>query len=301
MKDSTLTPVFPFNTNTPKGHQTVSAKLKNAQVKKRRWYQQPELYVPWATLVAVVVGGVLRYWLIDRPAIEAQEESGRLTKELVAESKLNQSLIDKRLGEADANTASLRANLDQIRAQVRLSDATVDQIKDPTRKAADQLELERARLDRMKAIDELVDSLVPNLQIKQDVGGWRQHSMTIEFRITNAGTRALRVLPPDINIKTYAAPGNETNAKLPTSAQLSASICTPGFISPGESIRCNATLRSEIDLVDVGYIDYHATFEGITDLPAASETAKRMYVAYKPTYIQNRMKKSITFNGQWWR
>lgn len=261
------------------------------------WYHRYDKLVQWGTFIALVIGAGLHYFLVDRPAVQAQEDSRRLTQQLIEESKKSQQLLEKRLVEVQANTDALRANIDQVEAQVSLSKATVDQIQDPIRKANDSMQLERQRLDRVKAIDELVDTLTPNLQVKLTPQlNWLERVVYFGFGLTNAGTRAIRLAEPKVSVTLNPPANAQQTAALPSSSQLKLEVCAAGFISPGETINCGMTLRSDVPLTGTNSISCRANFFARTDLPPYSETSKTLRVAYKEQYLETRMTKSVSYD-----
>jgi hypothetical protein len=273
----------------------------NHRPKKAPWYERYDKIVQWVTLLSVTAGAVGHYLLVDRPAVSVQEDSRRLVLQSIEESKRNQQLIEKRLLEAQANTEALRANIDQIRAQTQLSKATVEQIQDPARKATEALQLEHQRLERMRITDELIDSLVPNLQVKlRPEIRWQDRHVSADFVLTNAGARAIRIDHPVVSITLLPSQAGK-NVKLPASGDLRVSMCEAGFVSPGETINCAMVVNSNVSLSSVGSMSYRAEFSARTDLPEASETSKRVRAAYDVKYLDRRMSKQISFDGNLWR
>jgi len=263
------------------------------------WYEKYEKVVPWATFVAVVLGGTLHYALVDRPMIQSQEHSQLLTQELIEESEKNQRLLEERVDEALANTEAIKLSMDQMRAETELARATVDQMQDPARKEADALQLEKQRLDRINAVDELVDTLVPDLQVKflPDVV-WSERDVSFDFTVTNSGTRAFRLTPPTVSVTAASHEDAGFYSARPQPDQLSISSTCSGLVSPGDTIRCPMKLESTAALDGLSGFSYLAVFEAKTDLPPESETAKTVLQIYDEQYLDDRVWKSINFRGQ---
>ncbi|MCW8278427.1 hypothetical protein IMF27_25060 [Pseudomonas sp. PCH199] len=262
------------------------------------WYARHEKLVQWITLLSVVIGTSMHYILVDRPAVNIQEESRQLTLQLIEESKRNQRLLEKKLLETQANTSALSANLDQIKSQIKLSNATIEKIQDPTRKMTESLQLERQSLERVILMDELVDTLAPNLQVKMlpDVS-WQDRYIWANFSLTNSGKRAIRVAQPTLSVSLIPVQNFGPSKPLQKSSNLKSEICSVGFISPGETITCAIFVRSSTSLSSSSGISYRAEFIAKTDLPEESETSKRVRTAYNEDYLKLRMTKSITFDG----
>ncbi|MEO8388479.1 hypothetical protein [Polaromonas sp.] len=252
------------------------------------------------SLVMVVAGGAARYVLVDRPAAKAQREAQWLMQQLMAENQKNQQQLEQKLAEAKAQTEALRANVEQMKAEIQLPKAAAEPVPEPAPKPVpDAQALERKRLERVKVVDELVDSLAPNLQVKfQQKVTWLDRTVSFDFSLTNAGRRAVRVTPPRIALTLNPLPNTRLTLK---SSDVQADICPAGLIGPGETINCHVVLRSEATFTGVGNIPFRAAVSARTDLPATSETWKTVRSAYKEAYLEERMVKSVSFNGELWR
>lgn len=266
------------------------------------WYEQYEKVVQWITLLSVVTGAGLHYLLVDRQAVNAQHESLRLTLQLIEESKRNQQLIEQKLQEAHLNAEVLRANIDHMKAQIALSSATIEQMQNPTRRASDGLQLERQRLERIRLTDELVDSLIPNFQVTlvPESSTWRDRYVSVDFKLANLGARPIHVDPPQLFVTPFPVQGADSKT-LPNVSKLKVTMCSAGFITPGETIVCEMGLSSDVSLSTVGHMSFRAEFMARTDLPEESETSKRVRAAYKKEYLALRMSKSVSFDATLWR
>lgn len=263
------------------------------------WYARYEKLVQWCTLGAVILGGVLHYLLVDHPAISDQQSTRQLTQQLIEESERNQNLLEEQLAETRANTEALAASVEEMQAQAALARAMLGQMQDPTQMASDALKLEQQRLDRVRAIDELVATLSPNLQIKYlPENSWSDRTVTFNFTATNAGRRAFRLTPPTVSVTAT----NHTDAWIysarPDPGQLSVTSTCSGFMSPGETVRCLMEMQSSAPLDGLSAFSFTAVFEAKTDLPPGSETPKSVLQVYSPEYLEMRMPKTINFEGE---
>lgn len=254
-------------------------------------------------LVIVAGSSVARYVYIDRPAAKAQKEAQLLMQQLMAESHKNQQQLEQKLAEATARAEALRANMEQMKAEIQLPRAAAEPVQEPVRKPApDAQALERKRLEQVKAVDELLDSLAPNLQVRfHPKVSWLDHSVSFGFSLTNAGRRAIRVAPPRIALALNPLPGTRPEALALKAGDVRIEVCPAGPIGPGETISCNGVLRAEASFTGVGHISFRALISARTDLPAGSETWKTVRAAYKDAYLDNRMVKDVTASGDLWR
>ncbi len=252
------------------------------------------------SLVIVVAGGAARYVLVDRPAAKAQKEAQLLMQQLMADTHTNQQQLEQKLAEAKAQTEALRANMEQMKAEIQLPKAAAEPVPEPVQKPVpDAQAAERKRLERVKVVDELVDSLTPNLQIKfQQKVTWMDRTVSFGFSLTNAGRRAIRLTPPRIALTLNPLPNTKLTVK---SSDVQADICPGGLIAPGETMNCNVVLRLEATFTGVGHIPFRAVISARTELPATSETWKTVRSAYKEAYLEEHMVKSVSFNGELWR
>lgn len=251
-------------------------------------------------LAIVVAGSAARYTLVDRPAAKAQKEAQLLMQQLMAANQKNQQQLEQKLAEAKAQTEALRANMEQMKAEIQLPKAAAEPVPEPVQKPVpDAQAAERKRLERVKVVDELVDSLTPNLQVKfQQKVTWLDRTVSFGFSLTNAGRRAVRVTPPRIALTLNPLPNTKLALK---ASDVQADICPGGLIGPGETMNCNMVLRSEATFTGVGHIPFRAVISARTELPATSETWKTVRSAYKEAYLEEHMVKSVSFNGELWR
>lgn len=255
------------------------------------------------SLVVVMAGGAARYILVDRPAAKAQKEAQLLMQQLMAASQKNQQQLEQKLAEAKAQTEALRANMEQMKAEIQLPKAAVEPVPEPVQKPVpDALALERKRLERVKAVDELVDSLTPTLQVKfQQKVAWLDHTVSFGFSVTNASRRAVRVGQPRLALTLHPLPNMLPSALALKPGDIRADICPPGLIGPGETINCNVVLRAEASFTGVGHISFRTIISARTDLAANSETWKTVRSAYKDAYLEERMVKDVSLSGELWR
>lgn len=256
-----------------------------------------------ACLVIVVGGGTARYALVDRPAAKAQKEAQLLMQQLMADNHKNQQQLEQKLTEAKAQTEALRANMEQMKAEIQQPKAAPEPVPEPVQKPVpDTQAAERKRLERVKAVDELVDSLAPNLQVKfQQKVTWQDHTVSFGFALTNASRRALRVSQPRIALTLHPLPNMRASELALKPGDIQADICPPGVIGPGETINCNAALRAAASFTGVGHISFRTIISARTDLPANSETWKTVRSAYKDAYLEERMVKDVSLSGELWR
>lgn len=266
------------------------------------WYSRYEKLVQWFTLVFVVSGGLLHYFLIDRPNVKSVEVAEQLTQQLIAESKRNQILLEQRLSEAKANTDALTASLAQMRIQVDLARATIDQINDPTRKASDKLTLSKQRADQVRATDELVESLRPNLQISLNPKALStEYYISFQFTLKNATSRAIVVNEPTISVSVDPNPdlvGAQKLPRQPRPDELKTTICKAGLINSGDAFPCLVTVRSNVPTGGIRTLSYSARFEGRTDVPKDSQTWRMIAAEYPFSYFEQKLTHSLTMEGQ---
>ena len=254
-------------------------------------------------LAIVVAGSAARYTLVDRPAAKAQKEAQLLMQQLMAANQKNQQQLEQKLAEAKAQTEALRANMEQMKAEIQLPKTAPEPVAEPVQKPVpDAQAAERKRLERVKAVDELVDSLAPNLQVKfQQKVTWQDHSVSFGFALTNASRRAIRVGQPRIALTLHPLPNMRAAALGLKPGDIQADICPAGLIGPGETINCNVALRAEASFTGVGHIAFRTLISARTDLPATSETWKTVRSAYKDAYLEERMVKDVALSGELWR
>jgi hypothetical protein len=255
------------------------------------------------SLALVVAGSAARYTLVDRPAARAQKEAQLLMQQLMATNQKNQEQLELKLAEAKAQTEELRANMEQMKAEIQLPKAAAEPVAEPVQKPVhDAQAAERKRQERVKAVDELVDSLAPNLQVKfQQKVTWQDHSVSFGFALTNASRRAVRVGQPRIALTLHPLPNMRASALAQKPGDIQADMCPAGLISPGETINCSVTLRAEASFTGVGHISFRTIIPARTDLPANSETWKTVRSAYKDAYLDERMAKDVSLSGELWR
>ena len=257
-------------------------------------------------LLVVAGGGVARYVYIDRPAARAQKESQLLMQRLVEENQKNQQQLELRLAEAKAQTEALRANMELMKAESQQAKAVAEPAAEPASRTAapdntrNAQAAERQRMERVRAVDELLESLAPKLQVRFDPKViWMDHSVTFAFSLTNAGRRAIRVAQPRIALKLHPLP-NMTPSGL-KSGDVRIEVCPAGPIAPGETINCSGVLRAEASFTGVGHISFQALISSRTDLPAGSETLKALRAAHKDADLERRMVRDVPVSGDLWR
>lgn len=255
-------------------------------------------------LLVVAGGGIARYVYIDRPAAKAQKESQLLMQRLMEENQKNQQQLELRLAEAKAQTEALRANMEQIKAESQQAKTVAEPPAEPAAKppATDTQALERKRLARAQAVDELVESLAPKLQVRFDPKVvWMDHSVTFAFSLTNAGRRAIRVTQPRIALNLHPLPNMRASALALKSSDVRIEVCPAGLIGPGETLNCSGILRAEASFTGVGHISFQALISARTDLPTSGETWKTMRTAYKEADLESRMARDVPVSGDLWR
>lgn len=256
-------------------------------------------------LVIVAGGGVARYVYIDRPAARAQKESQLLMQKLMEENQKNQQQLELRLAEAKAQTEALRANMEQMKAESQQAKAVAEPVPEPVAKpaATDNTQVaERKRLERVRAAEELVESLAPKLQVTFDPKvAWLDHSVSFAFSLTNAGRRAIRVAQPRIILGLHPLPNMRPSALALKSGDVRIEVCPAGLIAPGETLNCSGVLRAEASFTGVGHISFQALISARSDLPAGSETWKAVRAAYKGADLESRMAKEVPVSGDLWR
>ncbi len=265
------------------------------------WYAKYEKIVQWATLGIVVLGGIAHYLLVDLPSVRSIEESRRLTQQMTEESKKNQVLLEQRLIEAKANTEALVANVDQVRSQIELARATIDQITDPMKKDSDRLTLAKQRVEQTRSIDELIESLRPNMQVSMSPKvHWADFVIIIPITIKNASSRAIFVDKPGISVTMNPNPdpvAAERLPRLPHADEITTSLCQAGLINPGDTFPCSATVSSRVSTGGVMSLSLSVQFAARTDIAKESKTWKMISAEYPHSYFEPKLKATLTFNG----
>ena len=255
-------------------------------------------------LLVVAGGGAARYVYIDRPAARAQKESQLLMQKLMEENQKNQQQLELRLAEAKAQTEALRANMEQMKAESLPAKAVAEPVAESSTKptAADTQAAERKRLERARAVDELVESLAPKLQVRFDPKvAWLDHSVSFAFSLTNAGRRAIRVAQPRIALKLHPLPNMRPSALALKSGDVQVEVCPAGLIGPGETLNCSGVLRAEASFTGVGHISFQALISARTDVPAKGDDWKTIRATYKGADLESRMGKDVPVSGDLWR
>lgn len=265
------------------------------------WYAKYEKIVQWATLGIVVLGGIAHYLLVDLPSVRSIEESRRLTQQMTEESKKNQVLLEQRLIEAKANTDALVANVDQIKSQIELARATIDQITDPMKKASDRLTLAKQRVEQTRSIDELIESLRPNIQVSMaPIIPWHDFGINIPITIKNASSRSIIVDQPVISVTMNPNPdpvAAQRLPRLPHADEITTSICQAGAINPGDAFPCAAIVSSKVSTGGVMSLSFSVKFAARTDIAKESNTWKMISAEYPRSYFESKFKTTQTFNG----
>lgn len=257
-------------------------------------------------LLIVAGGGVARYVYIDRPAARAQKESQLLMQRLVEENQKNQRQLELRLAEAKAQTEALRANMELMKAESQQARVAAEPAAEPASRppAPDNTRnaqaVERQRLERVRAVGELLESLAPKLQVRFDPKViWMDHSVTFAFSLTNAGRRAIRVAQPRIALKLHPLPNMPPSGL--KSGDVRIEVCPAGPIAPGETLNCSGVLRAEASFTGVGHISFQALISSRTDLPGGGETLKALRAAHKDADLESRMARDVPVSGDLWR
>lgn len=268
---------------------------------RQPWYTKYEKIVQWATLGIVVLGGIAHYLLIDLPSVRSIEESRRLTQQMTEESKKNQVLLEQRLLEAKVNTEALVANVDQIKTQIELARATIDQITDPTKKASERLTLAKQKVEKIRSIDELIESLRPNMQVSMDqTVTWNDFAIDIPVTIKNASSHSIIVDQPVISMTMNPNPdpvAAQQLPRLPHPDEITTTICKAGVINPGEAFPCALIVSSKVSTRGVTSLRFSAKFAVRTDIDKESNTWKMISAEYPRSYIERKLKATLTFNG----
>lgn len=266
------------------------------------WYTKYEKLVQWLTLLLVVVGGIAHYFFIDLPSVRSVEETRKLTRNLTEESKRNQALLEQRLLEAKANTDALATNVTQMKAQVELARAQIDQLNDPTRKASDKLALAKLRVDQTRSVDELVESLRPNMQISLlPTATWKDNYIAFNFVIKNASPRTIIVDEPKISITmnpSANSEGGQTLPRLPRADEVVVAICTAGHVPPGDAFPCGASLSTKVSTAGIKSLSYVASFSARTDISEDSKTWRMISAEYPATTLTTKLRVVNTMRGQ---
>ena len=182
--------------------------------------------------------------------------------------------------------------------------AAPEPVAEPAAKppVADTQAAERKRLERARAVDELVESLAPKLQVRFDPKvAWLDHSVSFAFSLTNAGRRAIRVAQPRIALKLHPLPNMRPSALALKSGDVQVEVCPAGLIGPGETLNCSGVLRAEASFTGVGHISFQALISARTDVPAKGDDWKTIRATYKGADLESRMGKDVPVSGDLWR
>lgn len=137
-----------------------------------KWIKRPESWVSVVTCVGVIgtlVWTGVQFFYIDKPISE------RTALQLEEELKL----------------ARQRAR--DIESSIRVNDATTEDLKDVTKAQINEVDLRTARLKEAREIDELLDSMTPDVRISRQDATEVDEDAWVTMELTNSGARSLRI------------------------------------------------------------------------------------------------------------
>ena len=260
------------------------------------WYRRIDVW----TLVFLVLGGTLHYWLVDRPATAALLVNRQLTERNIQASEASRTLIEADISQRRAHTEFLRQDTQQSRANTLFLNKNVERLESPTTKSAEALAVMKQQIDEARLVDGLIDSMNPNVQIEQDVPFDKKgNAIALTFRLKNIGARTTIVTAPEVRLARAPAPSErDIERNLSEKTDYTISGCQPGHIRPGQTALCtiNIVFRPDLVLGDMLYM--HTAFRMSGQLDRDSKSYKIVGSYYDDAALQQKLSFSISFNTE---
>lgn len=235
------------------------------------WFKRNVVLVQWATLIGLAISSSATYFLSWKAEIRQEKAN----EQIIAQGKITQDLSMK---------------------QAALTDATLSDLSDPIKKSYEAALLEQTRIARVVTIDELVETLRPNIQatlLGPEKMFWENNFAVAHFNVTNLGKRGVVVsvvpsLPADFD--RTDAKGNVLRA-----SDFSISSNSVGYLSPGQTSMLQVTINSKIPLKNIDSLPFTCIFSMETHIPFGSETYKAISTFYSKPYIDGQLKKVFRY------
>ena len=253
------------------------------------WYKRLDVW----TFVALTAGGLGHYLLVDKPATSALQVTRQLTEKNIKLAELNKELLQNQVLESQANTGQSRVNTQYLTKSIERMDSHAV-------KEADQLGVQKQKLDHVRQIDDLLDSFVPNVQVQLDPTFSRQGAtVELNWRLRNLGRQTVVVSAPEV----YLARVPDTSDK-PAASPLSSesdfrvSGCELGHIRPEQTLTCNLQISFRADLAALpDKLEYRAVFRMRGQLLPGSQSHTLLKAHYDDATLNEKVSFYSAMNG----
>jgi hypothetical protein len=265
-----------------KGHMEIP---EDSPPRASAWYRRVDVW----TLMFVVFGGIGHYYLVDRPATRNIEVNRRLAEQNLDASQDARTLLKANIEESKAHTTLMGTNIQESRTNTQFLKRRVEQLDSPETKSSEKAVLAKQQVDEARLIDDLLESLVPNVQIQADPKLARNgNTIEVTWRVKNLGDHTVIVSAPTFRVARVI---DRTSAHVDFSvdSDFKVSGCALGHVRPSQTLTCGLVVafRPEIDLGDKLYST--SQFEMIGQLDPNSETHKVLRRHYDETVLQRKL------------
>jgi len=249
------------------------------------------------TFVSLVLGGLLHYAFVDKPAIAALETNKRLTEKSIEASQDNLNLTKAKIKESTANVELAGSSVKQNRANALYLTKNVERMDSDTTKSSETLGLEKQRIDEAREIDELLQSLVPNVQINLSSFTQSGQVMKLTWKLKNLGTRGANVNASRFHLSRVQEPSVKPAQSSLSEHDYTVTGCQVGHILPGQSLECQVHVQFRADLVLGDKLGQETVFTLKGLLDPNSKTEKILRAHYDDATLRGKLSSDSAVEG----
>lgn len=150
-----------------------------------------------------------------------------------------------------------------------------------------------AVVQEARSIDELLESMRPNMQISW-VGEpkWGDSSVSNMYRVTNAGKSPILVGPSVTKLLESSKTGSSAPNSFLSDKDVSIFDCKLGLMTPGEALDCEILIKLGPEGPSVGSIQFETLWVAETALRRESMSWRLLRKSYPEDYIKQEVVKS---------
>jgi hypothetical protein len=236
------------------------------------WFKRLDVW----TLAAIVVGGISHYVLVDREA--------------ALESAANRHLIEKNIEASEASKRLLEANIGQSKANAEFLSKSVERMEASTTKDGERLALLKQQTDEAKLIDELVDSITPNIQLHLIASTARGKTLAWTLQLKNLGTRSSIVESPTVQVSSESiGPAGPPKTTFTAGKDYTLHTTRPGNIRPGQTLVNDVAVEFTQETKSGDRIYGHINYSMTGYLPDDSKSYKTLTRYYDRATIRKKL------------
>jgi hypothetical protein len=244
------------------------------------------------TLLSVVVGGVLHYFLIDRPAADAIDVNKQLAQKSLDTSELNRRLLESALEENRLKVAELSERIKNTQVSTEVMQLTLDRMSSPLTRESERLSLREQQRETALKVDDALQSYKPNVSIPIPKLEQKGLEVRLLYSFKNLGTRSVIIGPARVHLsRTWVSSPTATSDSFVEGKDFTiGEPCHPMLQQPGNQGACVLTFnfRPTVTLPPKIYRFVQFDLNGVLD--PQSETYRWLrQLNYGDTLIQQKI------------